>query len=327
MSDTTTDSVVRVSGPINAAGLEMTLETGRFANLADGAVTVRSATPPCCRPCARRSPAKASTSSRSPSTSKSACTPRARSPARSSGVKAGPGEHAILTAASPTVRCGRRSRPTSATRCRSSRPSSVSTSRTRTTSRRSTARRRRSPCRASRSTVRSAPCASRTTNGAWIAHPTFQEGDESTFEIVVAGRKLDDGDVAIMMVEAGGTENSWELYEQGAPKVTEEMIAEGLEEAKRWIAASIDLQTQLREDVEKAHGPIEPIEYLPGARLHARDLRRGEAARRGAHRRGDDDRRQDRAQHAARRDRGRDAGRRSSAPSTRPAATPKRRPR
>ena len=41
MSDTTIDSVVRVSGPINAAGLEMTLETGRFANLADGAVTVR----------------------------------------------------------------------------------------------------------------------------------------------------------------------------------------------------------------------------------------------------------------------------------------------
>ena len=41
MSDTTIDSVVRVSGPINAAGLEMTLETGRFAQLADGAVTVR----------------------------------------------------------------------------------------------------------------------------------------------------------------------------------------------------------------------------------------------------------------------------------------------
>lgn len=41
MSDTTIDSVVRVSGPINADGLEMSLETGRFANLADGAVTVR----------------------------------------------------------------------------------------------------------------------------------------------------------------------------------------------------------------------------------------------------------------------------------------------
>ena len=35
------DNVVRVSGPINAAGLEMTLETGKLANLADGAVLVK----------------------------------------------------------------------------------------------------------------------------------------------------------------------------------------------------------------------------------------------------------------------------------------------
>ena len=33
--------VIRVSGPINAAGLEMTLETGKLAPLADGAVLVR----------------------------------------------------------------------------------------------------------------------------------------------------------------------------------------------------------------------------------------------------------------------------------------------
>ncbi|HTD50099.1 MAG TPA: polyribonucleotide nucleotidyltransferase, partial [Acidimicrobiia bacterium] len=34
------DNVVRVSGPINAAGLEMTLEAGKLAALADGAVLV-----------------------------------------------------------------------------------------------------------------------------------------------------------------------------------------------------------------------------------------------------------------------------------------------
>src|SRR5262249_16760143 len=99
--------------------------------------------------------------------------------------------------------------------------------------------------------------------GEWLAPPTFQQGDQSTFEIVVAGRALDGGDVAIMMVEAGGTEAAWELYQAGAPKVTEETIAEGLEEAKRWIKASIDLQVQLREAYEKARGPIEPVEYLP----------------------------------------------------------------
>src|SRR5207245_11203932 len=42
-----------------------------------------------------------------------------------------------------------------------------------------------------------------TTEGKWIPHPTYQEGDESTFELVVAGRAVGD-DVAIRLVEAGG---------------------------------------------------------------------------------------------------------------------------
>ena len=100
-------------------------------------------------------------------------------------------------------------------------------------------------------------------DGAWVAHPTYQEGDESTFELVVAGRRTDAGEIAIMMVEAGGTEAAWELYEQGAPKVTEETIAEGLEVAKEWIGASIDLQLELREAVIAAHGPIPTVEYTP----------------------------------------------------------------
>jgi len=84
-----------------------------------------------------------------------------------------------------------------------------------------------------------------TTDGGWVPHPTYQEGDESTFELVVAGRALDDGDVAIMMVEAGGTEDAWSYYQQGAPKVTEEVIAAGLEAAKGPIKGSIDLQNEL----------------------------------------------------------------------------------
>src|SRR5579875_3399158 len=95
------------------------------------------------------------------------------------------------------------------------------------------------------------------TSGEWIPHPSWQEDDESSFELVVAGRAVD-GDVAIMMVEAGGTEGSWERYQEGAPKVTEEVIAEGLEAAKRWIAESIDLQRRL---VEAAGGKRPPIPY------------------------------------------------------------------
>ncbi len=81
--------------------------------------------------------------------------------------------------------------------------------------------------------------------GRWVPHPTYQEGDESAFELVVAGRQLDDGDVAIMMVEAGGTESAWNLFQAGAPKVTEEVIAAGLEAAKVWIRESVELQRRL----------------------------------------------------------------------------------
>ena len=93
-------------------------------------------------------------------------------------------------------------------------------------------------------------------DGTWIPHPTYEEGDESTFELVVAGREVD-GDIAIMMVEAGGTEKAWTYYEAGAPKVTEEVIAEGLEACKTWIRESIELQ---RELVEKA-GVHEPLAF------------------------------------------------------------------
>jgi polyribonucleotide nucleotidyltransferase len=101
-------------------------------------------------------------------------------------------------------------------------------------------------------------------DGTWIPHPTFEEGDAATFELVVAGRALDetDGtDIAIMMVEAGGTEHSWDYYEAGAPKVTEEVLAEGLEAAKTWIRESILLQRQLVAGVIAAHGPIEAMEF------------------------------------------------------------------
>jgi polyribonucleotide nucleotidyltransferase len=82
-------------------------------------------------------------------------------------------------------------------------------------------------------------------DGNWVPHPSYQEGDASAFELIVAGRQLEDGDVAIMMVEAGGTEAAWELYQSGAPKVTEEVIAQGLESAKTWIRESVELQRQL----------------------------------------------------------------------------------
>ncbi len=102
-----------------------------------------------------------------------------------------------------------------------------------------------------------------TTEGEWIPHPTYDEGEGSTFELVVAGRELDNGDVAIMMVEAGGTEQSFYFYEDGAPKVDEVALAEGLDASKQWIKESIALQRQLVASVIATSGPIEELPFTP----------------------------------------------------------------
>ena len=98
--------------------------------------------------------------------------------------------------------------------------------------------------------------------GQWMAHPTYQEGDESSFELVVAGREVTEGpnsgDIGIIMVEAGGTTETWENYQGGAPYVTEEVIADGLELSKTWIRESIALQHEL----VKAKGEITPMAYI-----------------------------------------------------------------
>ncbi len=99
--------------------------------------------------------------------------------------------------------------------------------------------------------------------GEWVPHPTYAEGNNGTFEIVVAGRELDNGDVAIMMVEAGGTEKSFDYYAEGAPKVSEQVIADGLEASKQWIKESIGLQRQLVASVIATRGTITPLEYTP----------------------------------------------------------------
>jgi polyribonucleotide nucleotidyltransferase len=96
-----------------------------------------------------------------------------------------------------------------------------------------------------------------TADGTWIPHPTYEEGEESTFEMVVAGRALGDDDVAISMVEAGGTEASWPAFQEGAPKVDEDVLAGGLETAKQYILQSIQAQKSLMAQV----GVKEPMSY------------------------------------------------------------------
>lgn len=79
----------------------------------------------------------------------------------------------------------------------------------------------------------------------WVAFPKHSQLENSVFNMVVAGRVAGD-DVAIMMVEAEATDNSWNLIkEQGATAPTEEVVAEGLEAAKPFIKALCDAQSDL----------------------------------------------------------------------------------
>src|ERR1700729_1999997 len=65
----------------------------------------------------------------------------------------------------------------------------------------------------------------------WVAFPKHSQLAEATFDMVVAGRVLADGDVAIMMVEAESTPRTLRLIADvgsGAVAPTEETVAQGL---------------------------------------------------------------------------------------------------
>lgn len=84
-------------------------------------------------------------------------------------------------------------------------------------------------------------------DGTWVAFPTVEQLERAAFDMVLAGRTLEDGDVAIMMVEAEATENVIELIEAGAQAPTETVVAEGLEAAKPFIAALCKAQQELAD--------------------------------------------------------------------------------
>ena len=85
----------------------------------------------------------------------------------------------------------------------------------------------------------------------WVCFPTVEQAARSSFQMVVAGRVLPDGDVAIMMVEAGGTESTWENVRSGRTAPTEEVVGQGLEAAKPFIKTLCDAQSELKAKLPK----------------------------------------------------------------------------
>jgi polyribonucleotide nucleotidyltransferase len=95
-------------------------------------------------------------------------------------------------------------------------------------------------------------------NGQWVPHPTHEEEEEATIELVIAGRmNPSSGEVDIMMIEAGGSTNMFELIEEGAQRPDEEVLADGIEAAKPYIAEVIDLQNELVGVAGRPKGTID----------------------------------------------------------------------
>ena len=87
--------------------------------------------------------------------------------------------------------------------------------------------------------------------GQWVAFPYHSELERATFDMVVAGRVLPDGDVAIMMVEAEATAHTFGLVRDGATAPTEEVVAEGLEASKAFIKTLCAAQLEVAAKAAK----------------------------------------------------------------------------
>ncbi|WP_148574473.1 polyribonucleotide nucleotidyltransferase [Nocardioides caldifontis] len=94
-------------------------------------------------------------------------------------------------------------------------------------------------------------------DGQWVAFPSHSQLERAVFDMVVAGRVTDTGDVAIMMVEAEATEETIELVRGGAQAPTEEVVAGGLDAAKPFIKQLVEAQQELAKQAAK------PVQEFP----------------------------------------------------------------
>ncbi|TQL69322.1 polyribonucleotide nucleotidyltransferase [Nocardioides albertanoniae] len=93
--------------------------------------------------------------------------------------------------------------------------------------------------------------------GQWVAFPTHSQLENAVFDMVVAGRVTDTGDVAIMMVEAEATEVAWGLVQSGTQAPNEAIVASGLDAAKPFIKQLVEAQAELAKQAAK------PVQDFP----------------------------------------------------------------
>jgi len=80
-------------------------------------------------------------------------------------------------------------------------------------------------------------------DGSWVAFPSFEELDEeAVFNMVIAGRVEDSGEVAILMIEAEATPDAVLHIEMGATAPNEEVVGQAIEAAKPLIRSLCEAQ-------------------------------------------------------------------------------------
>jgi polyribonucleotide nucleotidyltransferase len=97
-------------------------------------------------------------------------------------------------------------------------------------------------------------------DGSWVAFPSFEElEEEAVFNMVVAGRVEDDGEVAILMIEAEATRDAYLKVEMGAVKPTEEAVGQAIEDVKPILAQLVEAQVAFTEQVGRRDAGEFPV--------------------------------------------------------------------
>jgi len=95
-------------------------------------------------------------------------------------------------------------------------------------------------------------------NDNWVVQATNTELEESVFDMVVAGSLNPKGEIDIVMVEAGATNNAFNKIDEGSAAPSENIVADGIDMSKEFIAKLIEAQKELvaKRDVPEIEWPI-----------------------------------------------------------------------
>jgi len=95
-------------------------------------------------------------------------------------------------------------------------------------------------------------------NDNWVVQATNSELEESVFDMVVAGSLNSNGEVDIVMVEAGATDNALNKIDEGSTAPSENVVADGIDASKEYIGKLIEAQKELvsKREIPQIEWPI-----------------------------------------------------------------------